>query len=262
MTETTPLDTAHAAMDAAPDDDAARLAFLARVAEAELFLLLTRPADGGTADPQIFPLSDGPVVLAFDREERLAAFADGAPVPYLALSGRNLARLLAGRGLGLGLNLGVAPSSFLMGADGVDWLAATVPDRPAEVAARPQDLIPPGALPERLIVALDGKLAQAAGLATVAYLAGVRYEGGATGHLLAIIGAAPGAEGALAQAVAEALAFSGLDAATLDVGFFDTSDPIAARLARVGLRFDLPEPPTPEPVTAPGSDPTKPPRLR
>jgi hypothetical protein len=263
---TTPLDAAHALMEAAPEGNAARLAFFARLAESELFLLLAQAPAGDTVEPQIFQLSDGPVVLAFDREERLAAFLDGAAAPYLALSGRRLAVMLApdpaGRGLGLGLNLGVAPSSFLMDADGVAWLAAMQATPPEELAATPDELTPPAGLPEALVVALDGKLAQAAGLASMAYLAGVTYRGGGRGHLLAILGAAPGAERALAQAVAEALAFSGLDAAAVDVGFFDASDPIAARLARVGLRFDLPVPPEPEEIAPPGMDPDRPPRLR
>jgi len=60
------------------------------------------------------------------------------------------------------------------------------------------------------------------------------------------------------------LRFSGLEAAALDVGFFRASDPVAARLARVGLRFDLPKPETPAqvPGSAPGRDPDKPPRLK
>jgi len=47
------------------------------------------------------------------------------------------------------------------------------------------------------------------------------------------------------------------------VAFFASSDPIAASLARVGLRFDLPEAEKPAPApTAPGRDPDAPPILR
>ena len=46
MTEMTPLDTVHAAMEAAPQDDAARLRFYERLADSELFLLLTEEAQG------------------------------------------------------------------------------------------------------------------------------------------------------------------------------------------------------------------------
>ena len=118
-----------------------------------------------------------------------------------------------------------------------------------------------GARQREALVAL-GTLA--AGLARSAYLVGVRYEGGRRGHMLAFMAAVPGAAEALARATAEALVFSGLEAGEIDVAFFDLSDPIAARLARVGLRFDLPEPAPVElrEVTAPGMDPAKPPRLR
>ena len=45
MTELTPLDTAHDAMQAAPEDDRARLRFYERLADSELFLMLTMGDD-------------------------------------------------------------------------------------------------------------------------------------------------------------------------------------------------------------------------
>lgn len=261
MTQTV-LDQAHAAMQAAPDDDAARLRFFERLGDAELFLLLEAEAAGDQVTPQVFDPGSGPLVLVFDREERLAAFV-GAEAPYAALSGRVIAGLLAEQGLGLGLNLDVAPSSFLLDADGVRWLAQTLGHGPDEVEARLAELSPPAGLPDVLISALDTKLATATGLAQIAYLVGTTDDTGARGHLLAFVGTAPGAEGALARAASEALTFSGIEAGAMDVGFFDARDPVTERLARVGLRFDLPQPAparSPE-ATAPGMDPDKPPRL-
>ncbi len=262
MTKTgTHLDRAHAAMVSAPQDDAARLAFFERIADAELFLLLAKDAEGDHLDPKVFPLEDGPFLLAFDREDRLSSFL-GGPAPYAALSGRSIAAMLAGKGIGLGLNLGVAPSEFLMPPEAIDWLAETLGQRPVEVEARPEMLHAPSRMPEKLVEALAVKLAQAQGRAQTAYLAGITYRDGARGTVLAFIGAWPGAEPALAQAVSEALIFTGIDAAQLDVAFFDATDPMAARLAKVGLRFDLPEPePTPQ-AAPPGSNPDKPPKLR
>ena len=261
MTQTV-LDQAHAAMQAAPDDDAARLRFFERLGDAELFLLLEAEAAGDQVTPQVFDPGSGPLVLVFDREERLAAFV-GAEAPYAALSGRVIAGLLAEQGLGLGLNLDVAPSSFLLDADGVRWLAQTLGHGPDEVEARLAELSPPAGLPDVLISALDTKLATATGLAQIAYLVGTTDDTGARGHLLAFVGAAPGAEDALARAASEALTFSGIEAGAMDVGFFDARDPVTERLARVGLRFDLPQPaPARAPdAVAPGMDPDKPPRL-
>jgi hypothetical protein len=62
--------------------------------------------------------------------------------------------------------------------------------------------------------------------------------------------------------VGEALTFSGVEAGELDVAFFRPSDPAVARMAKVGLRFDLPEVEEPGAQTAPGMDPDRPPRLR
>lgn len=264
MTETTALDAAHDAMQAAPGDGTVRLRFFERLADAELFLLLEKEAEGETLSPELFDLSDSRFVLAFDREERLAEFV-GRPAPYAALSGRVIAAMLAGQDIGLGLNLEVAPSSILIPPEALAWLTETIGHTPETVEEKPWELTPPTGLPEPLLQALDTKLATAVGLAQSAYLVGVIYESGARGHLLGLIDARPGAEGALAKAAGEALTFSGIEAGSIDVGFFAASDPIAAQLARVGLRFDLPQPaaaPKNKPRPAPGSDPDNPPILK
>lgn len=263
MTEMTPLDLAHAAMEAAPEDDAARLRFFERLADSELFVLLDKEPEGDRISPDVFDTGEGQFVLVFDREERLAQFANRI-VPYAALSGRVIAQMLAGQGIGLGVNLEVAPSSILIPDEAMGWLAETLAHAPGEVEASITEVHPPRGLPEVLLTALDAKLATAAGLAKMAYLAAVTYEGGGSGHLLAFIGAKDGAESALAKAVGEALTFSGIEAGALDVGFFAASEEMSGRLARVGLRFDLPEPEQAQSYQPqiPGSDPAKPPRLK
>ena len=164
MTNLTPLDAAHAAMEASPADDAARLRFYERLADCELYLLLTEEAVGDNITPEVFDLGDASFVLVFDRDERLAQFV-GKPAPYAALSGRVIAGLLAEQGIGLGVNLEVAPSSILIPPEAVTWLAGTLGNAPAEAEARIEALAPPRGLPELLLTALDTKLASAAGLA-------------------------------------------------------------------------------------------------
>ena len=265
MTKMTLLDLAHDAMQAAPDNDTLRLKFYERVAGNELFLLLEEPPLDGDDDvtPQIAEWDGAQYVLVFDDEERLAAFANQT-APFVALSGRVIAGMLAGSGIGLAVNAGVAPSSILLPHDAVSWLCQTLDNPPDEVEARIEAVSPPQGLPETLITALDTTLATAMGLAQCAYLVGVTYAGGARGHLLGFVGALPQAQGALAKATAEALTFSGIEAGALDVGFFDASDPVAERLGRVGLRFDLPQPEEAVSRTpsAPGRDPENPPKLK
>ncbi|SLN24341.1 hypothetical protein PEL8287_01110 [Roseovarius litorisediminis] len=261
MPELTRLDAAHAAMEATPDDASVRMRFYDKLAEAELFLLLSAEAKGDQITPEIFDLSDNSFVLVFDREARLAQFT-GCASPYAALTGRTIARMLAPNGLGLGLNLEVAPSSILIPPEAVKWLAQTLESIPAAVEARVEKFHAPKGLPDEFLLSLDAKLAGSEGLAPLAYLVGVTYENGAQGHLLGFVDAQPGAEPALAQAVSEALIFAGLEAATLDVGFFAASDSAAPRLAACGLRFDLPQPLAQPVRSAPGSNPDKPPILR
>ncbi len=263
MNETTPLDKAHADMEAAPGDDAARLQFYERLGDCELFLLLTEEAQDDTLSPELFEVADGRFVLAFDREDRLARFTS-RPAPYAALSGRAIARMLSAQGIGLGLNLDVAPSSILIPAPAIAWLSETLDNEPSQVESQISEIAPPRGLPENLIKALDVKLATAAGFARHAYLVGVTYKAGTQGHLLGFVDAPEGAQPALAKAASEALTFSGIEAGSMDVGFFAASEPVAAKLAKHGLRFDLPQPAQPDdaPQSAPGSDPDRPPILR
>ena len=104
----------------------------------------------------------------------------------------------------------------------------------------------------------------AAGLVKQVWLTSVTYAGDQRGHLLAFIDAVAGAEPALTTAAQEALTFSGIEAGSIDVGFFTSEDKVYKTLSAHGLRFDLPQP---EPAvaqnpSAPGRDPAKPPILR
>lgn len=322
----TPLDLACAAARDAGSDPALDGACHSALAAAELFVLLrgdgtAEAVAGGELVPQVFRLSDGPLVAAFDSEARLAAFAEG-PAAYAALPGRALLRHLDGQGLALGLNLGIAPSQMVLPPEAVAWLASRLPGAAPEARhGALRAVMPPRGPSPALLRALDGRLARAAGMASHAWLASVAHEDGSTALLLAFVDAVPGSETVLAAAVAEALALvqpalppdlpatppdapapasmpapppdtpadasmpasppdapapatppfarpdAPADASTLpplDIVFVASGDTLAARLAAVALRFDLPRQhaPNPVPPAPPGSDPSRPPRLK
>ncbi|WP_380053831.1 SseB family protein [Falsihalocynthiibacter sp. SS001] len=262
MTET-PIDLAFAAMQAAPENEAARLPYYERLADSELFLLLEKEAGDDKISPELFETEEGRFVVAFDREERLVDFT-GQPAPFVALSGRVIAHMLLEQGIGLGVNLGVEGRENLLDAEALGWLLDTLNHHPDQVEDVPGELSPPKGIPDVLLGALDRKLPSAVGLAQSAHLAAVRYKSGRRGHILAFLDALLGAEEALANSVSEALTFSGIEAGELDVVFLRTGDALVAPLLRVGMRFDLPQPQEPKTVeiAAPGSDPSKPPILR
>lgn len=262
MTTATPIDAALTAMTADPENAALRLRFYERVADSELFLALDSEPGEDEVAPLIFPVDEASYALVFDREERLADFAEGS-APYAVLSGRGLAAMLAGQDIGLAVNPG-CEASILVPADAVDWLASTLAEAPDEIEETPEEISAPVGLPEVLVSALDAKLVTAQGLARLAYLCGVTYSGGRKSHLLAFVDPVPGAEPALARAAGEALTFSGIEAGVMDVGFFRASDPVCASLAKTGLRFDLPVRAQSQhvPGSAPGMDPDQPPKLR
>ncbi len=259
----TPLDQAHAEMQSDPENAILRLRFYERLADSELFLLLESEPENDIAKPIIFPVEGQKFALVFDREERLVEFSK-IPTPYISLSGRMIVQMLNGQGIGLGVNLSVAPSSILLPEETLTWLAETLSTQPQETAAKPTAVYAPGSVPETLVRSLDTKLATMAGLAKTAYLAELAYLDAPKGHALAFIDALEPAKPAITEAISEALTFSGIEAGTLDVLFLNASDPICLQLDKVALRFDLPDLQDPQAhtVKAPGSDPDKPPKLR
>ena len=260
----TPLDHAHAAMTTGAEPAARQ--FYRVFADATVLLLLDHEPTGERINPRVFDLADGPVVLAFDTDERLAGF-DANPLPYAALPGRIIARHLAGQGVSLGLNLGSgAPSEVILPPTALQWLADMLDPQPDIVQATPVVFYPPRGLPLGLADALTFTLDGAAGLALAALLVQVRYSDGKRGHMLAVLDVVPAAQDPLARAFAEALRFSGVDEGELDVTFVASSDPVVPQIALAATVFAVP--PLPDPVadslgrTAPGSNPDRPPNLR
>ena len=76
---------------------------------------------------------------------------------------------------------------FAEAAEAVDWLQDTLQSSPETAEDKPVELSRPMGLPEALLTALDTKFSTMAGGVKLAYLAGVTYESGRRGHLLAFI---------------------------------------------------------------------------
>ncbi|MEM1360527.1 MAG: SseB family protein [Pseudomonadota bacterium] len=259
----TQLDVAQAKMAEKPDDEVSRLAYYGALADTELWVLLDKEPEDGQITPKLVPTGEGNFVMAFDSEERLADFAR-APVPHLALPGRALIGFIAGQGVGLGVNVGVAPSETLLSSDTLAWLAPQLAQQPEELSPdRPVDFCPPSDLPEDLRNRLTARLAIGAGIARYAYLAGTVDATGQSGTLLAVVGALPGAETALAKAIAECVQFFSEQDREFKLAFLAENDPMIRHLEPVAHKIVFPEP---KPVEhkmpqAPGSDPDKPPIL-
>lgn len=125
----TQLDEAQARLAGTPDDEAARMAYYGALADTELWVLLEKEPEDGKITPKLVPTGEGNFVMAFDLEERLADFAR-APVPHLAIPGRALIGFIAGQDVGLGVNVGVAPSEMLLSAETLEWLAPQLANAP------------------------------------------------------------------------------------------------------------------------------------
>lgn len=256
----TALDRAQGAMQANPDDDTLRRAYYASVAAGEMFLLLDAPP-GDNLLPRIIEMDTVRYVLAFDTEERLATFAEGA-APYAAMSGRALIALVQGEGaaLGVGINLGVSEHAMLLPPEVLDWMAQKAAPEPALTERRLGAVFPPSSADAPLLAVLDRCVAGLAGQASGAWLVETRDEDTPV-LLLAVTDAAPHMRGAIAGAVTEALQYAGLET-PMDTVFATGADRWLEPVERTGLRFDAPVPPGAAHPAAPGMDPDRPPKLK
>jgi len=109
---------------------------------------------------------------------------------------------------------------------------------------------------------LARKLDGLADLAEAAFLVEAGYTDGIRNRLLVIVGAEEQAAPAIAVAISEAVAFSGLEQGALDVTFAEAGSRIADQAEAVGHALEL----TSRAAvmggpSAPGMNPDKPPRL-
>ncbi|HGG04620.1 MAG TPA: hypothetical protein ENK28_04120, partial [Aliiroseovarius sp.] len=203
MTLETPLDHVHADMVADIDDDTARLTFYSQLADAELFVFLERDAGEDSISPEILDLEGDMFALVFDREDRLADFAK-KPVPYAALPGRVIAGMLAGKNIGLALNLSVAPSSILIPPGAMDWLKQALSVQPGGDNGSITCISPPDENARALVPALTQKLSNTGGLVDKVFLAQATFSDGRVSALLAFVDAAEHSHDALAGTAQEA----------------------------------------------------------
>jgi len=260
----TPLDQAHALMDKDPEADRHRLRFYQQLADSPLFLLLEQEATEAAISPKILTVDGQDFVLGFDSEARLGDFIQ-QETAFATVTGRDLAQMLAGKNIGLGLNLGVAPSAILIPPEALDWLLEALANPVVEVQDRPVSFHAPANLSGDFAGALALRLQACSGMLEAAYLVDAAYETGARGLLLGIVRASSDREDMLRNIAAEAVSFTS-EGVVLDVVFLDTDSEVSARLAVVGLEIDIPvedlEKAPAQIPAAPGMDPDKPPRLR
>ena len=255
----TPLDRVLSAWMQNPDAPDARLRVFEQFLSAELFLALEAEAIGDKIKPLIFDIQDGRFALVFDREDRLNAFLGGTR-DLAAMSGRSLLQLLLGTDIGIGLNLSEEDACALFLPSDLRWCADFVTEPEANDQAI-KAVTPIRDIPQDLLARLDRKFGTLEGYAEAAFLVSLEGANGEMHPTVLFLGAAKPAEAHIAKTISETLRLSQGEF-SLNVGFITHDNPALERIAKHGLRFDLPQPEITQTLMTPGLDPQKPPRLR
>lgn len=238
----TPLDRAHRAATAPGAPDGAMARFYALLIETTILTPVKPAPEPAPIVPLVFALEDGPVALGFDDEARMTGFLEGS-TEYVALAGRSLIAALVEAGLGLGLNLGDAPSATLLDAETVRWIAA---EMGGEVEATDLTgavaLAAPQAPPRALLVALAERVAQMPGLVAEAWLVALGGEAEPGGLCLLVL---PGALAARAvpgivTVLGRAAAVHGAEVGTVQVGVLEEGHPLLTAARAHGLALHPP----------------------
>lgn len=213
--------------------------FYETLAEARVYVLLDDTVKGETYEPKVFALKDARYLLAFDVPEQ-ADELTGSTASTSPTLGMDLFKLLRGRDIGLGVNMGGTSSATLISGETIDMICAYYDGTAGEPLVADADtsqfraLLAPHNFPDTLQNALGEKLSGLQQTFGKAVLLKAEYDEGKSGFIVAISGAGDADRSAIAAAVDEALVASRRSDIHLDVVFLGLDDPMASRIERVG----------------------------
>ena len=214
--------------------------FYETLAEARVFVLLDDGHDQSKFEPKVFSLKDSSYLLAFDVAEQ-ADELTGSNAPTSPALGMDLFKLLRGRNIGLGVNMGGTTSATLISGDTIDMICAfydgsageeLVPDG---VASQFRALLAPQNFPDTVQLSLTDNLSLLGATFRKALLLQAEYEDGQTGYIVGVTGALEEDRPAISAAVEASLVASRRADVRLDVAFLASDEPMAERIERVGL---------------------------
>lgn len=237
----------------------ARLRVFEQFLSAELFIALKEEPVEDVIKPLLFDISDGRFALVFDKEDRLTSFLGGVQ-DFACLSGRALLELFRSQDVGLGVNLSQEESCALFTPEDLDWCAqfAVEPEQSEQKFLSVRSVVD---FPPELLAALDRKIASLSGFAKSAYLVSLQDATGTSRNSLVFTDALLPSEKRIAETISETVRLSD-SGHSLDVVFLPKQHSAISSIEKFGLRFDISEPEQAQPLQAPGSDPSKPPKLR
>ncbi len=214
--------------------------FYETLAEARVHVLLDDSTDEAKYEPKVFSLKDSSYLLAFEQPEQ-ADELTGTTSATSPVQGMDLFKLLRGRNIGLGINMGGTSSATLIAGETVDMICAFYDGTSGEDLVSDTDpsqfraLLAPKNFPDTVQNALGEKLSGLRKTFSKAVLLQAEYEDGQSGYIVAISGATDADRGALATTVEGVLAASRRPDIKVDVAFLAIDEPMTDRIERIGL---------------------------
>lgn len=214
--------------------------FYETLAEARIYVLLDDTIENEKYEPKVFSLKDARYLLAFDVPEQ-ADELTGSTAATSPTLGMDVFKLLRGRDIGLGINMGGTSSATLISGETIDMICAYYEGTAGEPLVADADtsqfraLLAPQGFPDTLQNALTDALGPFAQTFSTAVLLKAEYEEGRTGYIVAVAGSGEPDRSGIAGAIDSALVSSRRGDVQLDVAFLAQDDPMANRIERVGL---------------------------
>ena len=215
--------------------------FYETLAEASLHVLLDDSTDNAMYEPKVFALKDHSYLLAFELPEQ-ADELTGTNAATSPVLGMDVFKLLRGRDIGLGINMGGTSSATLISSETIEMICA-FHDGTAGASQAPvtdtdpsqfRALLAPKNFPDTVHIALGKALAPLKSKFNKAILLQAEYENGRSGHIVAVSGALEADRGQIASMIEHTISSLRRSDIELDVAFLADGEAMASRIERIG----------------------------
>ncbi len=225
-----------------------------------LLRVLLEESDAKDPDMEVFAISDGKFVLAFDTDENFSAFVD-RPRLCSRITGRDLLKALAGKNIGVIVNANAIEGAAFLTPEQVSW-ALEMSDQSLEIHVSTNSSVARANPSDEVLDIIQRNFNELGGFVDAAYLCNIQDDQGNEALTLALVNCAAEAQLTALLTASDMSRFNPKTAVA--IALVEAGSEIEQKLQQIGVRIEFKVKPQPVSLTAtaPGMDPDRPPKLR